>query len=50
MLMNNLMVKEVIIKLHSLIVNNHFHFHQLINKHANEKDVLPDVIYFLLID
>jgi hypothetical protein len=46
MLMNNLMVKEEVIMIHLIILNNHFHFHQMINKHVNEMDIHLDVIYF----
>jgi hypothetical protein len=45
MLKYNLMVKEEVIMIHSIFLNNHFHFHQIINKHVNEMDILRDVIY-----
>jgi hypothetical protein len=45
MLMNNFVVIEELIKIHLILLNNHFQVHQMINKHVNEMDIFQDVIY-----
>jgi hypothetical protein len=40
------MVKEEVIKIHSLLLNNRFQFHRFVNKNVNEMDILQDVTCF----
>jgi hypothetical protein len=41
------MVKEEVIKIHSLLLNNRFQFHRFVNKNVNEMDILQDVTCFI---
>jgi len=41
------MVKEEVIKIHTLLLNNRFQFHRFVNKNVNEMDILQDVTCFI---
>jgi len=41
------MVKEEVIKIHSLLLNNRFQFHRFVNTNVNEMDILQDVTCFI---